>query len=67
MVTVFPEVTDKAGVPRTLQVPFPMGRPCGEPFDFETRKQVVEALLGLTALPAGTRELYKDVPFLHGQ
>lgn len=67
MVTLFPEVTDKAGVPRTLQVPFPMGRPCGEPFDFETRKKVVEQLLGLAALPAGTRELYQDIPLLHWQ
>jgi hypothetical protein len=60
MVSIFPEVTDKVGAPRTLHVPFKMGRPCGEPFDFETRKKVLKQLLGLALMPAGTRMVYQD-------
>ena len=59
MITILPEVTNAVGVPRTLQVPFKLGRPCGEPFDFETRKKVVTQLLGLALKPAGTRMEYK--------
>lgn len=60
MVTLFPEITDKVGAPRTLHVPFKMGRPCGEPFDFETRKRVVDQLLQLLARSSGTRATYED-------
>ena len=62
MVTLFPEVTDKVAAPRTLHVPFKMGRPCGEPFDFETRTKVVDQLLELLALPSGTREADRENP-----
>lgn len=60
MITILPDVTEKVGVPRTLHVPFKLGRPCGEPFDFDTRKKVIEQLLELAALPAGTRLKYSD-------
>ncbi|RAZ77814.1 hypothetical protein [Planococcus halotolerans] len=64
MITLFPEVTDKVAAPRTMHVPFKMGRPCGEPFDFDTRKKVVDQLLELLALPSGlpseTRVVYQD-------
>ncbi|GAX90970.1 hypothetical protein EFBL_2630 [Effusibacillus lacus] len=56
MITILPEVTQEVGVPRTLHVPFKLGRPCGEPFDFHTRKRVVLRLLDLTAKPSGTFE-----------
>lgn len=62
MVTLFPEVTDKVAAPRTLHVPFKMGRPCGEPSDFETRTKVVDQLLELLTLPSGTREPYRENP-----
>ncbi|MDQ0428581.1 hypothetical protein QOZ98_001407 [Planomicrobium stackebrandtii] len=62
MVTLFPEITDKVGAPRTLHVPFKMGRPCGEPFDFETRGKVVDQLLELLTLPSGSREKYREKP-----
>lgn len=62
MVTLFPEVSDKVAAPRTLHVPFKMGRPCGEPFDFETRKKVVDQLLELLTSPSGTREAYRENP-----
>lgn len=60
MVTLFPEITDKVGAPRTLHVPFKMGRPCGEPFDFETRKKVVDQLLELLTCSSGTKAMYQD-------
>ncbi|MGI2326806.1 hypothetical protein [Planococcus sp. YIM B11945] len=60
MVTLFPEITDKAGVPRTLHVPFKMGRPLGEPFDFETREKVVAQLLELAYQPGGTRSQFQQ-------
>ncbi|WP_301722659.1 hypothetical protein [Planococcus shixiaomingii] len=60
MVSIFPEVTDKVGAPRTLHVPFKMGRPCGEPFDFDTRKKVLKQLLELATMPSGTRMEYKE-------
>ncbi|TWT25947.1 hypothetical protein [Planomicrobium sp. CPCC 101110] len=59
MVSIFPEVTEKVGAPRTLHVPFKMGRPCGEPFDFEARTRVLEQLLELAQLPSGTRLTYQ--------
>ncbi|TWT09311.1 hypothetical protein [Planomicrobium sp. CPCC 101079] len=62
MISLFPDVTDKVGAPRTLHVPFKMGRPCGEPFDFETRTRVLKQLLELALLPSGTRLIYQDVP-----
>lgn len=60
MITILPEVTNAVGVPRTMQVPFKLGRPCGEPFDFETRKKVVDQLLALVFKPAGTRTEYRE-------
>ena len=59
MITILPDVTEKTGVPRTLHVPFKLGRPCGEPFDFETRKKVIKQLLALAEKPAGTRMEYE--------
>ncbi|MGK7378322.1 hypothetical protein ACSFXN_10845 [Planococcus sp. 1R117A] len=60
MITLLPDVTEKVGVPRTLHVPFKLGRPCGEPFDFETRKKVINQLLELAVKPTGTRIEYKE-------
>ncbi|ETP69636.1 hypothetical protein AC739_04970 [Planococcus glaciei] len=60
MITLLPDVTEKTGVPRTLHVPFKLGRPCGEPFDFGTRKKVVHQLLELAEKPAGSRLEYKN-------
>lgn len=54
MVTVLPDITDKVGVPRTLKVPFKLGRSCGEPFDYDTRSKVVHQLLQLATEPMHT-------------
>lgn len=60
MVTILPDITAKVGVPRVLHVPFKLGRPCGEPFDFETRQKVLVQLLQLITKPAGTMMEYVD-------
>lgn len=60
MITILPEVTEKTGVPRTLHVPFKLGRPCGEPFDFDTRKKVVNQLLELAEKPVGSHQEYEN-------
>jgi hypothetical protein len=55
-VSIMPEITRAVGVPRTLVVPFGLGRPFGSPGDRETQTRVLRALLTLCA-----RE---DVPVL---
>jgi hypothetical protein len=59
MVTILPEITEKVGAPRVLHVPFKLGRPCGEPFDFETRRKVLDQLLQLLKKPAATMMEYE--------
>lgn len=59
MVTLMPDVTRAAKIPRTLHVPFFLGRPCGEPFDFETRRRVVRQLLDLALQPIETMAVYQ--------
>lgn len=60
MVTILLDMTEKLGVTRTLQVPFKLGRPCGEPFDFETREKVVTQLVQLIEKPSRTMVEYVD-------
>lgn len=62
MVTLLPDVTEKAKVPRVLHVPFRLGRPMGEPFDYETRRDVVKQLLEVASMPSGTYQKYKEPP-----
>ncbi|SEP99778.1 hypothetical protein [Piscibacillus halophilus] len=58
MVTLIPEIGERLKIPRTLYVPFRLGRPCGEPFDLETRRKVVEKMLILALSPSGTHGTY---------
>jgi hypothetical protein len=60
MVTLLPDVTEKAKVPRVLHVPFRLGRPMGEPFDYETRREVVKQLLEVSSMPSGTCKKFKE-------
>lgn len=60
MITLMPEVTRAGKIPRTLHVPFFLGRPCGEPFDFDTRRNVVRQLLDLSKLPVETMVVYES-------
>ncbi len=42
-------------MPRFLFVDFPLGSPCGRPFDAEMQRAIVEAGLGLLETAAGPR------------
>jgi hypothetical protein len=53
-----PEITRKVGQPRTLVVPFGLGRPFGNPGERAGQRDVLRALLGLCC-----RE---DVPVVEG-
>jgi len=46
-ITMLPEITAKIGVPRALQVPFPLGFPFGEANNSELQRRVLRALLML--------------------
>ncbi|MCP8616261.1 hypothetical protein [Salirhabdus salicampi] len=59
MITLLPEVTDKVGVPRSLHVPFQLGKPCGEPFDSSTRRSVLLQLLNLLKHPSKNVSKYR--------
>ncbi|WP_088104090.1 hypothetical protein [Halalkalibacter urbisdiaboli] len=60
MITLIPGIVEKAKIPRSLQVPFRLGRPCGEPFDMETRIHVLNQLLEVAKQPPGTNTLYQE-------
>ena len=47
-ITMLPEITRKIGVPRTLEVPWPLGFPLGEPDDPALQREVLVQLLALT-------------------
>jgi hypothetical protein len=45
--TMLPEITNKIGVPRALEVPFPLGFPLGEANNPDLQRHVLRALLEL--------------------
>ncbi len=53
MVSLIPGIAEKLNIPRAFMSGFKLGRPCGEPFDFETRQEVVHQMLKLATEPAG--------------
>lgn len=44
-----PDITNAVGLPRTLVVPFGLGRPFGAPGDRNLQSRVVRSLLALCA------------------
>jgi hypothetical protein len=44
---MMPEVTEKVGAPRALEVPWPLGYPLGAPNDAALQRKVLHALLAL--------------------
>ncbi len=46
-IAIMPDITHAVGVPRTLIVPFGLGRPFGAPDDPAMHSQVLRALLAL--------------------
>ena len=45
---MLPEITRKVGVPRALEVPWPLGFPLGAPDDPGLQQEVLRRLLALT-------------------
>lgn len=41
------DIVEYCGVPRYLHVDFPLGNPCGKPFDRDMQKRIVKHGLGL--------------------
>ena len=44
---MLPEITRKLGVPRALEVPYPLGFPFGEPGDTELQRSILRQALRL--------------------
>ena len=73
------DIVESAAVPRLLFVDFPLGAPCGEPFDADQQRAVLEmafTLLETATAPRTTREAgiawsrgqrWKDLIFTEAQ
>ena len=46
-VTMLPEITSRIGVPRAVEVPFPLGFPLGEADNPRLQRSVIEAMLAI--------------------
>ena len=49
------DIVEHCGVPRFVFVDFPLGSPCGEPFDTEMQRRIVSASLDLLETADGPR------------
>ena len=56
------DIVEACGVPRMLFVDFPLGNPCGKPFDRDMQRAIVEQALSL--LEQATKpDMIVDAPF----
>jgi hypothetical protein len=46
-ITMLPEITTKVGVSRSLEVPYPLGFPLGEPNNPELQREILRQLVAL--------------------
>jgi hypothetical protein len=46
-ITMLPEISAKIGVPRALEVPYPLGYPLGKPNAPQLQRQILRQALGL--------------------
>lgn len=46
-ITMLPEITARIGVPRALEVPYPLGFPLGEPNNPDLQREILRQLLEL--------------------
>ncbi|OZM57370.1 hypothetical protein CIB95_07875 [Lottiidibacillus patelloidae] len=53
MISLIDGMSEKVKAPRTLMTGYKLGRPCGEPFDLETRKKVVKEMLDVSKEKSG--------------
>lgn len=49
------DIVEYCGVPRYLFTDFPLGNPCGKPYDPVTQKEIVGRAIGLLQSAAGSR------------
>lgn len=56
------DVVEHCGVPRFLFTDFPLGNPCGHPWDREMQEKIVRQAIGLLATAQGPRTTVK-APF----
>ena len=54
------DVVQHCGVPRFVFTDFPLGNPCGKPYDREMQRAVVEAGLALVESATGPRALVRS-------
>ncbi len=52
-ITMLPEITRKVGVPRALEVPYPLGYPFGQPHNPDLQRRILRSLLTLLEAPGG--------------
>ncbi len=60
--SMIPDLTRAAGVPRLAGIGYPMGRPLGRPHDAEGQRAVLRATLELLA-SASSPDTYVELPF----
>ena len=53
------DVVEYCGVPRFLFTDFPLGNPCGHPWDREMQEAIVRQAVGLLAMATGPRTTVK--------
>jgi hypothetical protein len=53
------DVVEYCGVPRFLFTDFPLGNPCGHPWDWEMQAAIVRQAVGLLAAATGPRATVK--------
>jgi D-proline reductase (dithiol) PrdB len=61
--SMIPDLTRAAGVPRLAGIAYPMGRPLGRPHDADGQRAVLRAMLGLLAT-AHEPDTYRELPFV---
>ena len=49
------DIVEHCGVPRMVFVDFPLGNPCGEPYNVEMQQQILEMSLSLLETASGPR------------
>jgi len=57
------DIVEYCGVPRYLFTDFPLGNPCGKPYDSVTQQEIVESAIDLLQSAAASRTTVKT-PFV---
>jgi len=62
MIGSAPDIVEHCGVPRFVFTDFPLGNPCGHPWDRDMQTSIVRLALGLLETATGPRKMVK-APF----